>query len=121
MKVAIPIFLNRVSPRLDCARRLLILDIENDRLREKQEMDISHWPPDEKIIYLKRLGVDQVICGGLRLQDRNGLHRFGIQVTSPLFGEVQTVIREYLEGKLPQSCCRRPNRRGRKGKCTEWK
>lgn len=118
MKVAIPVFLDRVSPRLDCARRLLLLDIENDRLREKKEMDISHWPPDEKVLNLKRLGVEQVICGGLRLQDRRGLHRCGIQVASPFFGEVKFIIQNYLNGKLPLSGCRAQNRRRRK-RCTE--
>ena len=114
MKVAIPIFLDRISPRLDCARKLLVLEIEKDRLVEKREMDISHWLPDEKIIYLKRLGIRQLICGGIRLEDRNGLNRFGIQVASPLYGEVDTIIKEYLSGKLNMPCCRVRKRKGRR-------
>jgi predicted Fe-Mo cluster-binding NifX family protein len=117
MKVAIPVFLDRVSPRLDCARKLLILDIEKDRLVDKRELDISQWAPDEKIIFLKEMGIDQLICGGLRLQDRSGLHHFGIQVASPLYGEVETIIREYLNGKLTVPCCRAQIRRGRRGRC----
>ena len=117
MKVAIPIFLDRISPRLDCARKLLVLEIEKDQLVEKRELDISGWPPDEKIIYLKRLGIRQLICGGIRLEDRNGLNRFGIQVASALYGEVDTIIKEYLENKLNVPCCRARKRKGRRRGC----
>ena len=110
-KVAIPIFLDRVSPRLDCARRMLILQIDKNQLVDKRELDISRWPPDEKIFQLRQLGIKQLICGGLRLEDKIGLTRFGIRVASPLYGEVETIIKEYLSGKLNLPCCR-----GGKGK-----
>ena len=77
IKVAIPIFLDRISPRLDCARRMIILEIEKNRLVDKRELDISHWLPDEKIIQLRQLGIGQLICGGIRDQDRMGLNQFG--------------------------------------------
>jgi predicted Fe-Mo cluster-binding NifX family protein len=117
MKVAIPIFLDRISPRLDCARKLLVLEIEKNRLVDKRELDISLWAPDEKILYLNKMGISQLICGGLRLEDRSGLHRFGIQVASPLYGEVETIINEYLSGKLNVSCPRANGRKGGKRRC----
>ena len=117
MKVAIPVFLDRISPRLDCARKLLVLEIEKNQLVDKRELDISHWPPDEKIFQLRQLGIEQLICGGIRLEDRNGLNRFGIQVAYPLYGEVDTIIKEYLGGKLNVPCCRARKRRGRRGRC----
>lgn len=113
MKVAIPVFLDRISPRLDCARKLLVLEIEKNQLVDKRELDISHWAPDEKIIYLRQLGIRQLICGGLRLEDKIGLTHFGIRVASPLYGEVDTIIKEYLNGKLNLPCCR--GGRGRQG------
>ena len=106
MKMAIPIFLDRVSPRLDCARRMLILHIEKNQLVDKRELDISRWPPDKKIFQLRQLGIEQLICGGLRLEDKIGLTRFGIRVASPLYGEVDSIIKEYLSGKLNMPCCR---------------
>jgi len=117
LKVAIPIFLDRISPRLDCARKLLVLEIEKNRLVEKRELDISHWPSDEKIIQLRRMGIGQLICGGIRLEDRSGLSRFGIQVASSLYGEVDTIIKEYLSGKLNVPCCRVRKRKGRRRGC----
>ena len=105
IKVAIPIFLDRISPRLDCARRMLILEIEKNRLVDKRELDISHWPPDEKIIQLRQMGIAQLICGGIRVEDRIGLNRFGIRVASPVFGEIDTVIKEFLKGALRAPGC----------------
>ena len=117
-RVAIPIFLDRVSPRLDCARRMIILEIEKNRLVDKRELDISHWLPDEKIIQLNRMGVRQLICGGIRLEDRDGLNRFGIQVTSALYGKVETVIKEYLSGNLHGPCCRARKARDARKMCS---
>jgi hypothetical protein len=114
IKVAIPIFLDRISPRLDCARRLLVLRIEDNCLVEKRELDISHLPPDEKIIQLKQMGIEQLICGGIRLEDRIGLNRFGIQVASPVFGEINTVIESFLKGALRAPGCSCPNRQRRR-------
>jgi hypothetical protein len=115
VSVAIPVFLDRISPRLDCARKLLVLKIDGKRLVERSELDIGHWLPDEKVVRLRRMGIDQLICGGLRIEDRTGLLRFGIQVASPFYGEVETIIQEYLSGNLEPSCCR-ARRRRRKGK-----
>ena len=117
IKLAIPIFLNRISPRLDCARRLLILHIEKNQLMDKRELDISRWAPDEKIFQLRQLGIEQLICGGLRLEDRIGLTRFGIRVASPLYGEVDTIIKEYLSGKLILPCCQGGKGRQREKTC----
>jgi predicted Fe-Mo cluster-binding NifX family protein len=113
-KVAIPIFLDRISPRLDCARRMLILHIEKNRLLDKREMDISHWEPDEKITQLRHMGIEQVICGGLRLEDRIHLNRFGIRVASPIFGEIDTVIDAFLKGALRWPGCPCPRRQRRR-------
>lgn len=115
LKVAIPVFLDRISPRLDCARRMIILEIEKNRLVDKKEWDISHWPADEKIIQLRQMGIKQLICGGIRVEDRIGLNHYGIQVVSPVFGEIETVIRGLLKGTLKNPCCSRSrNQRGRK-------
>jgi hypothetical protein len=116
-KVAIPIFLDRISPRLDCAKRMLVLQIEENRLLDKREMDISDWSPDEKITRLKHMGIAQVICGGIRLEDRFNLNRCGIRVASPIFGEIDSVIEAFLKGSLkgPGCPCPRRQRRRRNG------
>jgi len=123
-RVAIPVFLDRVSPRLDCAGKLLILGIQGTQLTERRELDIRHWTADEKIFNLRQLGIQEIICGGIRQEDRTGLQRLGIQVFAPVFGEVQTIIEHYLEGALAPSTCRRNgNRRpGRKclKECETW-
>ena len=85
---------------------MIVLEIEKNQLVDKRELDISHWLPDEKIIHLRQLGIRQLICGGIRVEDRIGLNRFGIQVAYPLYGEVDTIIKEYFRGKLKVPCCR---------------
>jgi len=117
VNVAIPVFLDRISPRLDCARKLLVLKIDANQLVERSELDISHWPPDEKIIQLRQMGIDQLICGGIRNEDRIGLNHLGIEVASSIYGEVDWIIREYLQGNIKVTCCRCRKRRQRMRKC----
>ena len=117
VKVAIPVFIDRVSPRLDCARRLLVLKIDRERLVEKAELDISQWQPEEKITRMNHLGINQIICGGIRQQDRAGLTRCGIQVASSIYGEVDSIIGDYLQGRLKGCCCQNRKRKGRERKC----
>jgi predicted Fe-Mo cluster-binding NifX family protein len=93
------------------------MEVENERMVDKRELDISQWAADKKIEYLNKMGISQLICGGIRLEDRSGLHRFGIQVTSPLYGEVDTIIKEYLSGRLTLPC---PRAGLRKGKRKRW-
>jgi hypothetical protein len=104
-RVAIPVFLDRVSPRLDCAGKLLILGVQGTQLAERSELDIRRWAPDEKIFNLRQLGIQEIICGGIRYEDRTCLQRLGIQIFSPVFGEVQTIIKQYLKGVLEPFPC----------------
>lgn len=85
-------------------------------MAERSELDIRHWTPEEKIFNLRQLGIQEIICGGIRYEDRTGLQRLGIQIFAPVFGEVQTIIEHYLNGVLePSTCCRR-NRKRRPGR-----
>ena len=87
-------------------------------MAERSELDIRHWTPEEKIFHLRQLGIQEIICGGIRYEDRIGLQRLGIQIFAPVFGEVQTIIEQYLNGVLePSTCCRRNRKRSPGSKC----
>jgi predicted Fe-Mo cluster-binding NifX family protein len=81
-RLAIPYFGSRVAPRLDGARSLLLLDIENDEVRSRQS------------------GVEVIICGGIDQHSLRLLRSRGINIFSWITGEVDDAIRLFLAGNL---------------------
>ncbi len=124
MKVAIPVFGNRVSPRLDCARQILILEVNGQEIISRQEVDRQSWLSYSDPGRMKALGVDVVICGGVRHWDCLGFLGQGIRVIPHVFGEVEEVVKLFLAGELKaqdsvmerkRRCVKHQRRAGRSG------
>lgn len=100
MKIAIPTFATRVSPRFDCARSILVVTVENGETSERQELTASDWPPHERIKRLLELGVDTVICGGIDCWSAASLLSVGVTVYGWMTGEVEDALEAMLQGTL---------------------
>jgi predicted Fe-Mo cluster-binding NifX family protein len=114
MRLAIPTFGSRVSPRFDCSHRMLLVDIEGGRIVGRREIDVSYWHPLSQIDRLHDLKADTVICGGICNRDYYGLSNGGIKVITLVFGEVEEVVKAFLNGDLVGSSLRFRGRRQRR-------
>lgn len=56
MKIAIPLFDKRISPRFDCARSFLLAVAQNGAVSECQELPAARWAPLERVEKLSDLG-----------------------------------------------------------------
>ncbi len=115
-KVAIPIWDERVSPVLDTATRLMILEF-NDGQEKKREM--INIPQEHFIIrtkYIAGLKVDTVLCGALSKPMRRMLIQSGITVFPWVTGYVNDVIQAYLDGNLTNEQFLLPRRSRRRRK-----
>lgn len=100
VKVAIPIFGDRISPRFDCARQILVLELRGKEIFGRQEISKEGWLPYSEAAAMKELGINTVICGGIRHWDLFSLKGQGIRVIPHVFGEIDNVINLFLAGKL---------------------
>ncbi len=100
MKIAIPIFGPRVSPRFDFAPGLLLFTIEKGRIVERTEIDLTHLDPAQRLERLHELGIQALICGGIDGHSAQVLRGGHIQVTSWVAGEAETAMEYYLRGEL---------------------
>ncbi len=100
MRLAIPIFGSRVSPRFDCSQKILLVDVQNGTVVNKNEVDASEWHPLSHIGELHNLKPDIVICGGICNRDYYRLSNHGIRIIPSVFGEVEEVIKSFLKGDL---------------------
>lgn len=65
MKIAIPIFGPRVSPRFDCAPGLLLFTLERGKVVDREELPLIPWDPWLRMEKLKEMNIQALICGGI--------------------------------------------------------
>ena len=117
MKVAIPTFGDRVSPRFDCAQSVLVVNIEEGQLLERQELVASGWAPHERINRLVETGIDTVVCGGIDCWSAESLQSAGVTIYACVTGDLEEALAALALGELgpvarrmapePSGWCRR--------------
>ncbi|MFH0814463.1 MAG: NifB/NifX family molybdenum-iron cluster-binding protein [Pseudomonadota bacterium] len=103
MKIAIPLFNNRVSPRFDFAPSLLVAAIENNQIRERKEIALKGFNLFQRCSILKDLGVNTLICGGIQDFLTRSLDFTSVKVISPISGDAEEVLQRFLQGTLSPS------------------
>ena len=102
-KIALSIFKNRISSRLDSADEILILTLENNQVRNSETVRIIPSSPLDKIQQIIELNPDVLICGGLtQLCDRK-LQNTKITIIPWTKGNAEDVFKQFIEGKLTES------------------
>jgi len=100
MRIALPTFQERISPRFDCANTLLVVEIADGAEVSRQEQMLGNMPSGHRVMHLRRLGVNVLLCGGLHRRLAHELAAAGIEVIGGLWGEAEAIIQAYLRGEL---------------------
>lgn len=108
MKIAIPVFGTRVSPRFDCAQVFLLVTLDGGRTTDRQELAAGEWAPHERINRLVEQGATAVICGGIDWWSAASLHSAGISVHHGVTGEVDHALAAWLRGEVPEAAAAWP-------------
>jgi len=112
MRVAIPIFGARISPRFDFAPSLLLLTTEKGKVKAREEVSLAPGDPRQRVEKLKEFEVETLICGGIDCHSRQMLEDNRVRVIPWVAGEVEEALQYFLNGNLrPGStlwpgCCR---------------
>lgn len=100
MRIAVPIFGSRVSPRVDCASRILLVDVEEGAITKRWEESTESFQWRNLKLSIKQIGVNVMLCGGIRRCDFISLTGAGITVHPGLIGNVDDVLQAFLNGKI---------------------
>ena len=100
MKIAIPVFHTKISPRFDSSQKFVLLQIEKKNVRKRENLPTKDWPVSAKIKQLVDLGVDTLICGGIDLESMQHLNINGIKVYSWITGEVEDALTCFINREL---------------------
>jgi predicted Fe-Mo cluster-binding NifX family protein len=112
MKIAIPIFENRISPRFDFSPEMWIIEVERGEVVSQEKLPTANLNLPKRLEQITSNGVDKVICGGIDGFSRNQLGSRGIDVVQDVIGDAEIVFDLFMRGRLrPGFCCEK--RRGR--------
>lgn len=103
---------DRISPVFDVADHLLLLEVEGRREIDRKSLRLASRSPFERVKELSDLGVNVLLCGAISLSLEKALIGAGIRVVGFLGGELENVIRAFLEGSLGDGRIRNASRIG---------
>lgn len=100
MRIAIPVWQGRVSPLLDSAERVLVLDFEGKNEVARREETVSDAVLPARAARLGALESDWLICGGVSQTLALLLAARGVHLLPWVTGGVDEVISAFLSGTL---------------------
>jgi predicted Fe-Mo cluster-binding NifX family protein len=96
MKIAIPLFHERVSPYFGSSSRLLLVNTHGENLWQEVIWDVGGEDPMEIARHLVDLGVEIIMCGGIPHFYKEWLARKGVTVMDNKKGIARQVIQKFL-------------------------
>jgi predicted Fe-Mo cluster-binding NifX family protein len=103
MKLAIPVWENRVSPVLDTASRLLVVEVKEDGDMSRFEIFLDERDLSRRCLRIQGLGIDTLICGAVTRHFSEMLKASGIDIISGISGRPDEVLVACFEGRLAHS------------------
>ncbi|MBN2445350.1 MAG: NifB/NifX family molybdenum-iron cluster-binding protein [Phycisphaerae bacterium] len=130
MRVALPTWNDRISPVLDVATRLLVLDVVDGSEADRREVLLQGADVHGRARQILESQVDVLVCGAASMPLLAMLSEGGIKVISHRCGVVDEIVAALLAGELTEDafampgCCgrrqrRRCGRRGQRGRFME--
>ena len=119
MRIAIPIWDDKISPVLDTASRFLIVDVEDQKEASRFETILDEQDLVRRCLRIRGMEVDTLICGAVSRPFFRMLMTPDIEIIPEISGHVEDVLKAYLQGNLfhPKFLmpgCRRNRQRQRK-------
>jgi predicted Fe-Mo cluster-binding NifX family protein len=96
IKVAVPLFKDRVSPHFGASSKMLLVTIEGGVIQNEATWDVGGESPMEIARRLASISIQYIICGGIQRTYKDWLIRNGITVMENRRGIAMEVIKKLL-------------------------
>ena len=101
MRLAVSIWDDKVSPVLDTAAKLLIID-NHDQRESHFEAYLPEKDISRRCAFIRGLDIDVLICGAVSRHLTKMLMASGIEIVSGISGHVEDVLQAHFQGNLAQ-------------------
>lgn len=98
MKVAFTAWEDRISPVFDSARRLLIANIENDQVIDREYEAFNPQSVSRLGEMLKSLEIEVLICGAISQTPSSIIEASGVKLISFVGGKIDDILESYAKG-----------------------
>lgn len=117
MKVAVAIFRNGVSPRIDVTDSLMVYDIEDGIVKNQEKCALSFEQPADLVSVLQKKEIEKILCGGCPQFYLRTLAFYGVDVLRGLSGNPDHIIKSLIDGQLDDlPMINEPCKRHRRGR-----
>jgi len=124
MRIAVPEWEGMISPVLDTANRLLVVDTRDGAVVSKQVIHIGGMNWIEKARNIRQY-TEVLICGALSQSLEKYLLSIGIVLYPWVMGDAEKIVEQYAGGTVPGPECMMPgcrqHRRGRNARVEEYR
>jgi predicted Fe-Mo cluster-binding NifX family protein len=103
MRIAIPVWEDKISPVLDAASKLLIVENEAQAESSRFEAHLFEQDMSQRCSFIRGLDLDVLICGAVSRQLSEMLKASGIKIISGISGPAEDVLKAYLKEGLLHS------------------
>lgn len=100
MKIAIPMFHTKISPRFDQTQGFVLLETQNAGVVVRNNLETKGWSVIAKMKQLVDLEVEVLICGGIDRASLQYLSFNGIKIYSWVTGEVDDAVTCFLDNRM---------------------
>jgi len=108
MRIALPIWEDKISPVLDTALRLLVVDLESRREIGRFEIYMDEIDISRRSSRIKALAINVLICGAISRPFIQMLTAAGIHVIAGIAGQAREILTAYGEDRLSDPRYRMP-------------
>ena len=102
MRIAIPVWEDKISPVLDTALKLLVVDIKDSREASRFVYHIDESDLSQKCHRIRKLDVNTLICGAVSHAFLQMLLASGLDIIQEISGPAEEVLEAYLHGNVFQ-------------------
>ena len=100
MKIALPLWENRISPVLDEARGFIIVEFRDGVEIERRSINLPAVSLPDKVKCLLNEGIDRIICGAVSNALNSMLEANGVTVQPWCCGRVEELLKAVQEDRL---------------------
>lgn len=103
MRMALTVWEDRISPVFDSATTILIVDIENQQVKNRRFVSLNSLEPSLLLEKLVAQGVSVLICGAISEFPANLIENSPIKLISFISGNIEKIIAGFSQGMpLPE-------------------
>ena len=100
MRIAMPVWNERVSPLFDAAGRMRVLSVIDGLEQYRFEADIIDLNLPRICMFLKHMKIDVLICGAISDEYLHAIRESGIRVIAEISGDIDDIVSAYREDRL---------------------